>query len=152
MRNVFCTLLIIGTLGTANSFGVSSPDTPAPRKIDSYGNIKFKDEKARLDGLVAELKKEPHAQGYIMVYAGRRARRGEAATRARLARKYLVKAKGLDARRIVALDGGYRQEFTVDLFVVPPGAAGPLMEPTVDPGEVQIFGGGAKRRRAQPRP
>ena len=43
---------------------------PAPkaRKFDEYGNIRFNDEKARLDNFAIQLQNEPTSQGYIIGY------------------------------------------------------------------------------------
>ena len=61
-----------------------------PRKFDEYGNITFSDEKARLDNLVFQLKREPTYVAYLWVYAGRKSCIGEAQSRAIGARNYLV--------------------------------------------------------------
>ncbi|MBV8857759.1 MAG: hypothetical protein JOZ02_12560, partial [Acidobacteria bacterium] len=44
---------------------------------------------------------------------------------------------GITADRIVTVDGGYREELTVELWVVPSGATPPAASPTVDPSEVK---------------
>jgi hypothetical protein len=49
--------------------------TRRARKIDEYGNIRFNDEKARLDNYAIELQNDPTAQGYLICYGGRRAGR-----------------------------------------------------------------------------
>src|SRR3989440_6796531 len=49
----------------------STPVRPIPRapvKFDTYGNIRFNDEKARLDNFAIQLQNEPNAQGYIIRY------------------------------------------------------------------------------------
>jgi hypothetical protein len=55
--------------------------------------------------------------------------------RAERAKDYLVNTRGIDAGRIVIIDGGCRAEVTVDLFVCPAGATAPTpdMGPAVDP-------------------
>jgi hypothetical protein len=145
MKYYLCTI-IVALIVTSHTFAGSRPDTPAPRKIDSYEATKLREERMHLDGLVSELKKEPHSQGYILVYAGKRAYRGEAVAHGRKAKEYLVKRKGIDARQIVVVDAGYREKLTVELFVVPSGGAWPQAEPTVDPIEVQIIGGKKGKR------
>jgi hypothetical protein len=117
-----------------------------PRKIDEYGRIEFNDEKARLDNFAIELQNNPTAQGYIIAYGGRRGRAGEAQARADRAKNYLVNERGIDSSRIVTLDGGYREDFTVELWIVPTGATPPAAEPTVDASEVVTTP--APRRRA----
>jgi hypothetical protein len=118
-----------------------------PRKFDEYGNIAFNDEKARLDNFAIELQNDPGAQGYIIAYSGRRARANEAQARADRAKDYLVNTRGIDAGRIVTVDGGAREELTVELWIVPSGAAPPTASPTVDASEVQIIRTPARRTR-----
>jgi hypothetical protein len=115
---------------------VSAGVTPA-RKIDEYGNIRFNDEKARLDNYAIALQNEPGAQGYVICYGGRRGRAGEAQARCDRAKNYLVNERQIDSSRVVTLDGGFREELTVELWVVPTGAQPPTASPTVDASEVQ---------------
>lgn len=114
--------------------------TPVCRcDLDSYGDISFEDEQARLDNFAIAVLEVPGSQGYIIAYGGRRGRRGEAAERGERARDYLVSRRGIEPARIVVLDGGYRDELTVVLSVVPPGVHPPAASPTVDPSEVEII-------------
>jgi hypothetical protein len=99
------------------------------RKFDEYGNINRDDEKARLDNFAIQLQQEPDSQGYIIVYAGRRSRAGDAQKRAARARDYLVNVRGIDSRRVVTLDGGTREDPTVELWIVPTGASAPTPRP-----------------------
>lgn len=122
-------------------------ETRVARKFDEYGNIAFNDEKARLDNFAIELQNDPGAQGYIIAYSGRRARANEAQARADRAKDYLVNTRGIDAGRIVTLDGGAREELTVELWIVPSGAQPPTASPTVDASEVQIIRTPARRTR-----
>jgi hypothetical protein len=116
------------------------------RLIDRYGNVRFNDEKARLDLFAVELQNNPGAQGYIIAYGGRRGRAGEAQARADRARDYLVNTRGIDASRITTVDGGFREDLEVELWLVPTGATAPTASPTVDASEVQTIT--APRRRA----
>ena len=115
------------------------------RLFDQYGNIAFNDEKARLDNYAIQLQNEPGAQGYIIAYGGRRGRAGEAQARADRAKDYMVNTRGIDPGRIVTVDGGYREDLTVELWIVPTGAALPAASPTVQQSEVTIITGGAGR-------
>ena len=115
----------------------SFPAQPVPRKIDEYGNIRFNDEKARLDNFAIELQNDPTSTGYIIAYGGRTGRAGEAQRRADRAKNYLVNTRGISADRIVTVDGGFREELTVELWIVPSGATPPPASPTVDPSEVR---------------
>jgi hypothetical protein len=122
---------------TSDSCTTSISAPAEARKIDEYGNIKFNDEKARLDNYAIELQNDPTAQGYLVCYGGRTGRTGEAQRRCDRAKNYLVSTRGIDASRIVTVDGGFREELTVELWVVPSGATPPPNSPTVDPSEVR---------------
>jgi hypothetical protein len=98
------------------------PANPEPTKFDEYGNIKFNDEKARLDNYAIQLQNQPGSQGYILAYG---ACAGEAQARADRAKDYLVNTRGIDASRLVTVDGGCRSELTVQLWIVPTGATAP---------------------------
>jgi hypothetical protein len=120
---------------------------PQPRRMDEYGGVRPKDERARLNHLAAELRKEPSAQGCILSYAGRHSWEGEASWRGERARRYLIRS-GFDPRRIVVIDAGYRESHAIELYVVPSGAISlPTASPTVDPREARITG---RRKRPVP--
>lgn len=114
---------------------------------DEYGDISFRDERARLDNFAVDLQSGTGFDGYIICYGGRRGRRGEARARCARARNYLVARRNIPARRIVTIDGGYREQLTVTLWPLPRGARF-TPSPTVDPSEVE-FTGGPKGRRAR---
>lgn len=111
-----------------------------PRKFDEFGNVTCEDELARLDNFTNELQNDANAQGYIIIYGGRRGRRNEAKARAARMKFYLVRNRGLDAKRIVTLDGGYREELSSELWIVRRGGVAPLPSPTVNPKEVKLRG------------
>src|SRR5204862_4577198 len=122
---------------TASCTTSIKPPPPGSRKFDEYGNIRFNDEKARLDNFAIELQNDPTSQGYLICYGGRRGRAGEAQRRCDRAKDYLVTTRGISADRIVTVDGGYRENLTVELWIVPQGATAPTASPTVDPSEVK---------------
>jgi hypothetical protein len=105
---------------------VKPPPTPA-RKFDEYGNIRFNDEKARLDNYAIQLQNEPGSAATIIVYGSCV---GEAQQRGDRAKDYLVNTRGIEAGRITVVDGGCRADLTVQLWVVPQGAAAPTVDTT----------------------
>ncbi|MGH9871725.1 MAG: PKD domain-containing protein [Pyrinomonadaceae bacterium] len=107
---------------TASCTTSVKPEKPVPRKFDEYGNIKFNDEKARLDNYAIQLQNEPGSQGYIIAYG---TCEGEAQARADRAKDYLVNTRGIDAGRLVTIDGGCRSDLMVQLWIVPTGAMAP---------------------------
>jgi hypothetical protein len=100
---------------------VRAPNAPAV-KFDEYGNIKFNDEKARLDNYAIQLQNQPDAQGYIIAYGSCA---GEAQARADRAKDYLVNTRGIDGSRLMTVDGGCRSDLSVELWIVPRGATAP---------------------------
>jgi hypothetical protein len=109
----------------------------------SYGGISSKEEKAKLRGFAAELKKDGYllknAQGHIISYGGKRTYPGEALKRAERVKRYLVEKERLEAGRLLIIDGGYRDSWTIELYIVPPGAGDPTPSPTVNPSEVEVI-------------
>lgn len=122
---------------------------PGPKKFGEYENIRFSEEKAKLDSFAAALLSDPAAQGYLLCYGGRVGRAGEAQARCERAKNYLIAKRGFNIRRIVAVDVGYKESMTTELWIVPSGATPPAATPTVDPKEVKFIkdAGPRKRRR-----
>jgi hypothetical protein len=81
----------------------------------------------------------PHYQGFIIAYAGRSAHPNEAATFAECTKKYLVRERKANPELLIVTDGGYRDEFTVELFIMPIDAYPPVLTPTVSPRKVRIL-------------
>jgi hypothetical protein len=115
-------------------------------KFDAYGDIGFPYEGERLDSFAAEMQRRPDAEGYIIAYAGRNARVGEAKARADCARKYLLTKHHIKAGRIRVIDGGYRETREVELYVEPRAGPLPLAVPSLRPSKVKIIE--AKKRPA----
>ena len=97
------------------------------RKFDEYGNIRFNDEKARLDNYAVQLQNEPGATGYIIGYGSCGS---EGRERAERAKNYLVNTRGIDAGRIMVVDGGCLPQLLVQLWIAPQGAAAPAGDAT----------------------
>lgn len=113
---------------------------------DSYGKMPFEDAEARLDNFILQLQnmnaERPHYHGFIIVYAGRSAYAAEAGTIAACSKNYLVSVRETDPETVIAADGGYRDEFTVELYIMPNDAYPPMLMPTVSPKNVEILPGG----------
>lgn len=106
--------------------------------LDEYGDISFDDEKARLDNFAIELQNDPTSRGYLLCYGGRVGRAGEAEKRCGRAKDYMADVRGIGRERLITVDGGFREDLTVKIVVVPAGATPPSAAPTVDPREVVI--------------
>jgi len=116
------------------------------KPFDQFQSVAFDDDKARFDNLAIELQNAPDSQAYIIIYAGRTSRTGQADMLGRRTMDYLVNQRGVDARRIIIINGGYRDTDFFEIWICPPGANPPQPTPTVQPGEVR-----PARERTRPR-
>ncbi|MFL6282866.1 MAG: hypothetical protein ACJ74Q_06825 [Pyrinomonadaceae bacterium] len=123
----------------ADAYAPPIPSPTSPRKIDEYGKIVWSDEKARLDNFARELKSTPDGIGYIICYGGRVGRAGEAQRRCRRATDFVVGRYRIKSSRVVATDGGFKEDLTVELWIEPFGVMPPMPSPTVDPSEATIL-------------
>ena len=98
---------------------VSSP------RFDNYGDLKFADEKARLDNFAIQLSQLPLTKGYIIVYPSQGMSAAQARARAKRAKSYLVRMRRIKANRLVTLNGEPIGQLTVELYIVPKGAQPP---------------------------
>ena len=114
------------------------------RDFDECNNCTFDDQKARLDNLAVELQNDPSTTAYIIAYGGRTSPVGQVQRLLTRAREYLTTQRNIDAARLVLVNGGFREADSVDLWLVPSGAAPPRATPTVQAGEVKPV---VRRRR-----
>jgi hypothetical protein len=113
------------------------PRENPPREFDVCCSCSFDDQKARLDNLGIELQNDPTTTSYIIAYAGRTSRAGQSGKLLSRAKDYLVQKRGIDPARLITVEGGYREEDCVELWVVPQGATPPQPTPTISPGEAR---------------
>jgi hypothetical protein len=116
---------------------LKKPPVPECKPFDQFQSVAFDDDKARLDNLAIELQGAPDSQAYIMIYAGRTSRAGQADKLGARTTDYLVNQRGVDARRITVINGGYRDTDFIEIWICPPGAKTPQPTPTVQPGDAQ---------------
>ena len=107
------------------------------REFDTCCSCSYDDQKARLDNLAVELQSDPTATTYIFGYGGRTSPVGEADRLLARAREYLVAQRGIDASRITFVNGGFREENCVEVWLVPQGATLPQASPTIRPADVR---------------
>lgn len=145
-QRITATLVVDDGSGDPNCRQVAQASTlvkrPPPiehpsREFDVCCSCSFDDQKARLDNLAVELQNDPATTTYIIAYGGRTSRVGQADLLGDRARDYLVAQRGIDQSRIVVMNGGFREEDCVELWVVPSGATPPVPTPTVQAGEVR---------------
>jgi hypothetical protein len=113
------------------------PPEPECKPFDQFQSVAFDDDKARFDNLAIELQSAPDSQGYIIIYSGRTSRANQAEMLGKRSMDYLVNQRGVDARRITIVNGGYRETDFIEIWICPPGAKTPQPTPTVQPGDAQ---------------
>ena len=150
MRILVCIALVLVA-------GASYAQHPAA-KFDEFGDIYCDDEKARLDNFANQLRVEPDATGYIIFYGGRhhdphgksRSRLplwGEAEARVARMKPYIINTRtNFDAARIVVMNGGYRDSWMAELWIVPKGEKPPIPTPTVDSKAIKFRRGRVRKR------
>jgi hypothetical protein len=94
-------------------------------RFDQFGDVRFEDEKARLDNFAIQLSNELQATGHIIMYAGRETFENEATERLARARSYLVDVREIDANRIVTTDCGFAGELSIAFVIAPLGVSPP---------------------------
>ncbi len=116
---------------------VDLPCGGTPRWAE-HGNVRWRDERARLDNLASQFRKSPDHAIYFIVYAGMRPCKDEARLRALRAKKYLVQRHSIPPKSISWRDGGFLPELSVQIWLLPQGK--PLPEPftsmTIDPADL----------------
>ena len=113
------------------------PNITPPKRFDEFPSVAFDDDKARLDNLAIELQNSPGSTGYVIAYAGRNSRAGEAERMGRRAVEYLTATRGISRDRIIFVNGGHRELNSFELWVVPQGADPPRPTPTLSPDQVR---------------
>jgi hypothetical protein len=121
-------------------------ENPA-REFDVCLACSYDDQKARLDNLAVELQNDPSAVTYIIAYGGRTSRIGQADRLLTRAQDYLINRRAISPSRIVILNGGFREEDSVELWLVPSGARPPQPSPTVQAGDVRPASPAPRRPR-----
>lgn len=114
-----------------------------PYPLDEFGNIRYEDAKARLDNFVIQLfhylETEPEWRGYIVVYGGRRSYIGEAQHKADCYKNYLVRVRKMDPAKLFAVDGGFREDMQVQLYLGRADYYPPVLLPSVSPKKVTLI-------------
>lgn len=99
--------------------------------FDEYGQMTFDNEKARLDNYAAQLNFLSDSLGYIVVYPTSEKSHLKSLRRARRARSYLVQVRRVKASRLSVIEGGCRDAFTIELYILPRTAPAPRPEPSI---------------------
>lgn len=134
-------------------------------KFDETGQLPCDAAKARLDNFAIQLQNDPTVTGYIIFYGGKSyhhivynrrtkqyvgvqllPRRGEAKVRIDQWTSYLTDSRGIDRQRLEVIDGGYREDPTIEYWIAPSGAKPPTPTPTLTEKQIKFRKGRVKGR------
>lgn len=103
-------------------------------KVDEYGKIGHCDMTARLDNLAVALQNEPGAKAFLIAFDPQVKKYEFAEGNLRVARHYLVHARGIESGRVVTIHGGQREmkDGLIELWIVPENAVPPVVPPATD--------------------
>lgn len=111
---------------------------PAASKFDEFGAIPCGDELARLDSLAHELRADLQLIAYIVVYGRQRGRLDEPVGRALRMATYLIKRRGFDPSRIIAVRAGAATRFKGEFWLVARGGRAPVEESVLRSGKIKL--------------
>lgn len=116
------------------------------RKIDEINNYNWERVMLQLDFCAVLLQNEPAASAYIIVYDGQRSMRGEVQGWMHCIKNYLVALRGMDSNRVRIVNGGYRGNRAVEIWLVTPADSLPKATPAVKPQDVKFRKGLLKKK------
>jgi hypothetical protein len=133
-RSITATVMLSGYPPECSSDANATAAIAGPaHKVDEYGTLKEEEETTRLDNLKAAMASDDYA--YIIAYGGKTSVRGLANSDLRRIRAYLLKI-GVDGGRLITMDGGYREQPSHEIWLMPMGAEPPHPSPTVNAKDV----------------
>ena len=106
-------------------------------RLFEYNDVDAAEEKAYLASFAQLLRQGSNVQGYIVAYGGKRSFENEVRRRLQCQSNHLVKELGISKERITLIDGGFRTNRTVVLYVLPKGGRVPVPYPTIRPSGVE---------------
>src|SRR5688500_11168198 len=102
-------------------------------KIDEFGRATDCDLSARVDNLISQLHNNADSLGYIITYNSTQVLPSEYDSNRMAARiRRAMELRRYDLSRVTFIDGGFREELAVELFIVPPDGAAPEPSDQVD--------------------
>lgn len=133
----------VGAIVLLLAVGLTVWASQHPRMFDEFGDLNCEDEMARLDNLAVQVQSDPQTKAVIIFYGGKLfrgklPRRGEAAARAARLKPYLVERRGIPADRVVVIDGGYAEDWHVDVWVLPKEIANPSTYLTIPADQIKF--------------
>lgn len=118
---------------------VGDPETFIRRRVDitstvdEYGNVKFDEERARLDNFGIHLQNAKKSKGYIIIYPGQNVNKKTAGLRGKRALEYLNKRWKFDKDKLELIIGPRQDRFGVQLNMYPKDVAPYVQNETSTP-------------------
>ena len=122
-------------------FSVFSQDA---QKVDEFGSIQCDDYLARMDNMIIQAKNNVNSRIYVLIYEGKETNYnyrknkdelvfptfGSAKAKINSIKKLLKQHKYFDDR-FLFVEAGFREEYSVEIWLVPDGANPPEPSPTL---------------------
>jgi hypothetical protein len=110
MRRVLITFIFSTFLITCLLSPKITNQVKADQYFDTYGNISWEEEKARLTAFAIELKYDSNMIGYIGFYIGKKDKADKIKARINRAKKYLIRDLKIKESRVKIIELGMRDE------------------------------------------
>jgi hypothetical protein len=141
MKKQFLSFLLLISFLILFSFSAFA-QTREARKFDEFGEIPCEELRARLDNLGTQLRSENYSIALIYVYEGKHSipvwnenyvlpRFGESVARTQTMQMRLSFLR-YNPKNFIFADGGFRERFWVEFWIVPKGAKLPKATPTLE--------------------
>jgi len=102
-----------------------------PYKIDEFPQVPYSETAARMDSYFVQMGNEPTMTGHIIIYGSRQSNKKDVAVVERMLREIITFRK-YDPSRIQIVDGGFRENMWVEVYLLPPGVEPPRPTPTLN--------------------
>jgi len=122
---------------------------PPAAKVDEFGELAVEEESERV-AAATKIALYANDRLYVIGYAGRSSERLYTNTALRRFRDQILKL-GLPAQKLGTYDGGFREQPTFELWIVPDGAESPRPTPTIDRKDI-VFPPSTRTRTPPRRP
>lgn len=115
------------------------------RKIDEFYPIDCEDYLGRMDNFYFELQENPTAKGYFLIYEGKFRKYSDTANKFHYVSPHFGEGKSYiksikrrlmfrrySVEKMSFVEAGFREEFTIEFWLVPEGAKPPKPTPTLE--------------------
>ena len=115
---------------------------PEAKLVDQFGRLNSEERSARFDVMFAGISQTPNSIGYVFLFCGKTCRYDEIVGHMR-GIEIKIALRRFERSKLVILDGGFRESFETELWVVPEEACPPTPKSNIHIRNV-IFTGAIK--------